>query len=138
MPSVETIRRWRSLGEAVALLVGMVGGGAFLGYWLGTENMRSMVVDARQAHVDEIGRLQESHRTALQAVSGTLRRAAADTAQAADTAAAAAETAQGAAAIAGKAAKAAGVPAAAIERDRKAINSTIQRANERLGREGRP
>ncbi|MCG3782783.1 hypothetical protein [Delftia acidovorans] len=127
------LHKARDLAAGLLLLATLLGSGAGLGYWLGTENMRTLLVEARQAHVDEIGRLQEAHRTALQAVSGTLQRAAADTAQAADTAAAAAETAQGAAAIAGKAAKAAGLPAAAIERDRKAINSTIQRANERIG-----
>lgn len=131
-------RRARDMLSGCLLLATLLGSGAFLGYWLGTENMRSMLVDARQTHIDEIGRLQEAHRTTLQAVSGTLQRAAADTAQAADTAAAAAETAQGAATIAGKAAKAAGVPAATLERDRKAINSTIQRANQRLAGEGGP
>lgn len=132
------LRRARDMVAGCLLLATILGSGAFLGYWQGTESMRSMLVDARKAHVDEIARLQESHRTALQAVSGTLQRAAAETAQAADTAAAAAETAQGAAAIAGKAAKAAGIPAAERERDRKAINTTIQRANQRLAGEGGP
>lgn len=122
-------RHVRDLFKGCLLLATLVGSGAFLGYWLAAEG-------ARQAHLEEIGRLQQAHRTALLAVSGKLQLAAENTAQAADTAAAAAETAQGAAAIADKAAKAAGVPAAAIERDRKAINSTIQRANERITKEG--
>ncbi len=122
-------RHVRDLFKGCLLLATLVGSGAFLGYWLAAEN-------TRQAHLEEIARLQGAHREALFAMSGRLQRAAKDTAQAADTAAVAAETAQGAAAIADKAAKAAGVPAAAIERDRKAINSTIQRANERITGEG--
>lgn len=122
-------RHVRDLFKGCLLLATLVGSGAFLGYWQATET-------TRQAHLEEIGRLQGAHREALLAMSGNLQRAAANTAQAADTAAVAAETAQGAAAIADKAAKAAGVPAAAIERDRKAINSTIQRANERIAGEG--
>lgn len=124
-------RRARELVGGCLLLATLLGSGAFLGYWLAADTLR-------QAHVDEIGRLQESHRIALQAVGGTLQRAAVDTALAAGTAAAAAETAQGAATIAGKAAKAAGVPAAEREHDRKAINSTIKRANQRLAGEGGP
>ena len=96
-------RRVRELLGGCTLLATLLVSGAFLGYWLAADTMR-------QAHVEEIGRLQEAHRTALQAVVGTLQRAAVDTAQAAGTAAAAAETAQGAAAIADKAAKAAGAP----------------------------
>lgn len=129
------LHKVRDLVGGLLLLATLLGSGAGLGYWLGTESMRGLLIEARQAHVEEIGRLQESHRTALQAVSGSLLRAAENTAQAAGTAAAAAETAQGAATIAGKAAKAAGVPAAALEHDRKAINTTINRANEKI-REG--
>lgn len=129
------LHRVRDLAGGMLLLATLLGSGAGLGYWLGTESMRDLLVEARQSHVDEIKRLQDSHRTALQAVSGRLLQAAENTAQAADTAAAAAETAQAAATTAGKAAKAAGVPAAVLEHDRKAINSTISRANERI-REG--
>ena len=124
-------RHVRDLFKGCLLLATLVGSGAFLGYWLAAES-------TRQAHLEEIGRLQGAHREALLAMSGRLQRAAVDTALAAGTAAAAAETAQGAATIAGKAAKAAGVPAAEREHDRKAINSTIKRANQRLAGEGGP
>lgn len=122
-------RHVRDLVKGCLLLATLVGSGAFLGYWLAAEN-------TRQAHIEEIDRLQKSHEAALYAITGRQKHAADTLVQAAGTVAAAAETAQGAAAIADKAAKAAGVPAAAIERDRKAINITIQRANERITGEG--
>lgn len=92
-------RRAREIVGGCVLLATLLGSGAFLGYWLAADTLR-------QAHVDEISRLQEAHRIALQAVAGTLQRAAVDTAQAAGTAAAAAETAQAAATTVGKAASA--------------------------------
>lgn len=122
-------RHVRDLFKGCLLLATLVGSGAFLGYWLAAES-------TRQAHLEEIGRLQQSHQVALDAIAGRQFRAASTLQEAAGTAAAAAETAQGAAVIADKAAKAAGVPASAIERDRKAVNSTIRRANERLAGEG--
>lgn len=121
--------RWVSVMHQAIVLGGLLGGGMSIGYFAGVQT-------TREAALEEIGRLQLNHQTALGLISGRQLRAAHTLEAAADTAAAAAETAQGAAAIADKAAKAAGVPAAAIERDRQAINSTIRRANERLAGEG--
>lgn len=124
------------IAKACLMLLSLVGSGAGLGYWAGTERSRDMLLAERADRLQEIDRLQRSHATALEAVSGRQAMAAGRITEAADTAAAAAEAAQVAAATAGKAAKAAGVPAATIERDRKAINTTIQRANERISGEG--
>jgi hypothetical protein len=126
------------IAKACLMLVTLIGCGFGLGYWVGIERSRDMLLAERYDKVQEIERLNRAHGVALQAVSGRQALAAGRISEAADTAAAAAETAQGAAAIAGKVAKAAGVPAATIERDRKAINSTIQRANQRLAGEGGP
>ncbi|MDT0140835.1 hypothetical protein [Acidovorax sp. PRC11] len=129
------LHRARAVIAGSAMLLGMVGGGAGIGYWAGVERMRGMLAEDRQDHLDEIARLQEANRTALDALSGRVARAADRSLAAADTATTAAETAQAAAATAGKAAKAAGVPAAVPEHERKAINTTIQRANERIRKE---
>ncbi len=126
------LHKARAVIAGSAMLLGMVGGGAGIGYWAGVERMRGMLAEDRQDHLDEIARLQEANRIALGALSGRVAHAADLTAAAADTAATAAETAQAAAATAGKAARAAGVPAAVPEHERKAINNTIQRANERI------
>ncbi|MCS4508880.1 hypothetical protein [Xylophilus ampelinus] len=126
-------RKWREVGEACILLATLLASGAGLGYWAGTERMRGMLIEDRQDHLEELQRLQDANRMALQAISGRLAQAAGSTAEAAGVAATAAETAQVAAQTASKAAKAAGVPAAAIEQDRKAINSAIGKANARIG-----
>jgi len=112
-----------------------VSGAAAIGYGIGTERARVLLVDERQDRLQEIDRLRRTHQRALDIITGRQERTADTLAAAADTAATAAETAQAAATTAGKAAKAAGVPAAALEHDRKAINSTINRANEKI-REG--
>ncbi len=129
----------RDLAGGLLLLATILGSGAGLGYWAGTERTRSMLVDERADRIEEIGRLQRTNQQALDAISGRQARAADTLAAAADTAATAAETAKDAATTAdkaattaGKVAKAAGVPAAALEHDRKAINGTINRANERI------
>lgn len=128
-PSGSRRARWVYILHQAIVLGGLLGGGMSIGYFAGVQT-------TREAAIEELGRLQHNHQTALDLISGRQGRAADKLEAAADTAAAAAETAQGAATIAGKVAKAAGVPAAAIERDRKAINSTIQRANERIAGEG--
>ncbi len=128
--------------KALAILVVLVGGAAGIGYGIGTERARVLLVDERQDRIKEIDRLQRTHQQALDVITGRAARTADTLAAVADTAATAAETAKDAAATAdkaattaGRAAKAAGVPAAALEHDRKAINGTINRANERI-REG--
>lgn len=118
--------------KAMCMLVALVGGGIGIGYGIGTERARGLLIDERQDRLAEIGRLQQAHQTALNVITGRQQRAADTLASAADTAAVAAETAQAAATTAGKAAKAAGVPAAAIEQDRKALNSAIGKANARI------
>lgn len=138
MQNHERVGRYRAIAAAAVMLVGMVGmvgGGAGLGYWAGVERMRGMLAEDREDHLGEIARLQEANRIALQALTGRVAHAADRSAEAADTASAAAETAQAAAATAGKVAKAAGMPAAALEHDRRAINTTINRANARIAGE---
>lgn len=127
-PSGSRRSRWVYITHQAIVLGGLLGGGMSIGYFAGVQT-------TREASSQEIGRLQLNHQAALDAITGRQVRAASRITEAADTAAAAAETAQVAAATAGKAAKAAGVPAAALEQDRKAINSTINRANEKI-REG--
>ncbi|ABM32374.1 hypothetical protein QRO08_15730 [Paracidovorax citrulli] len=131
-PDMDTVR---DTIKALAILIVLVGGGAGIGYGIGTERARVLLVDERQDRLQEIDRLQRTHQRALDIIAGRQERAADTLAAAADTAATAAETAQAAAATAGKAAKAAGVPPAVPEHERKAINATIQRANERLRKE---
>ncbi len=131
-PDMDTVR---DTIKALAILIVLVGGGAGIGYGIGTERARVLLVDERQDRLLEIDRLLRTHQRALDVITGRQERAADTLAAAADTAATAAETAQAAATTAGKAAKAAGVPAAALEHDRKAINTTINRANEKI-REG--
>lgn len=128
-PSGSRRARWVYVMHQAIVLGGLLGGGMSIGYFAGVQT-------TREAANQEVARLQMNHQAALYAISGRQVRAADTLAQAAGTVAAAAETAQGAAAIAGKAAKAAGVPASVLEHDRKALNATIQRANERLAGEG--
>lgn len=108
----------RTVVAGLALMLGMVGGGAGVGYWAGVERMRDMLAEDRRDHLDEIERLQAANRTALQALSGRVALAADRSVEAADTAATAAEAAQAAATTAGKAARAAGVPPPAAEHER--------------------
>lgn len=122
----------RDLAGGLLLLATILGSGAGLGYWAGTERTRSMLIDERADRIEEIGRLQSTYQQSLDALTGRTARAADTAATAAETAMDAAATADKAATTAGKAAKAAGVPAAALEHDRKAINTTITRANERI------
>lgn len=126
------LHKARAVLAGIAMLAGMVGGGAGIGYWAGVERMSGMLAEDRSDHLDEIARLQDANRIALNALSRRVERAADRSVMAADTATTAAEATQAAATTAGKAAKAAGVS----EHECKAINTTIQRANERITREG--
>lgn len=127
-PSGSRRARWVYAMHQAIVLGGLLGGGMSIGYFAGVQT-------TREAANQEVGRLQLNHQAALDAITGRQVRAAYTLEAAAGTAAAAAETAQAAATTAGKAAKAAGVPAAALEHDRKSINTTIQRANGRLAGE---
>lgn len=130
-PDMDTLR---DTVKALVMLAALIGGGVGIGYGIGTERARTVLLQEREDRLAEIERLQGNYRTALDALSGRQARTADTVAAAAETAATAAETAQAAATTAGKAARAAGVPAHAAEHD-KAVNNTIQRANQRI-REG--
>ncbi|WCM88857.1 hypothetical protein [Acidovorax sp. NCPPB 3576] len=131
-PSGSRRARWVYVMHQAIVIGGMLGGGMSVGYFAGVQTTRE---DANA----EIERLQGTHKQALEVIAGRQASTAVKLAAVADTAATAAETAKDAAdtaataaTTAGKAAKAAGVPAAALENDRKAINTTITRANQRI------
>ncbi|NOJ99473.1 hypothetical protein HMI51_42165 [Corallococcus coralloides] len=117
--------------KALLMLAALIGGGVGIGYGIGTERARTVLLQEREDRVAEIARLTDSYRAALDALGGRQTRAAEKIADAAETASTAAETAKAAATTADKAARAAGVPATAADHDR-AVNNTIHSANQRI------
>ncbi|WP_046059696.1 hypothetical protein [Paracidovorax citrulli] len=127
-PDIDTVR---DTLKALVMLAALIGGGVGIGYGIGTERARAVLLQEREDRIAEITRLQDSYRTALDAIGGRQARTADRVADAAETASTAAETAKAAATTANKAARAAGVPATAADHDR-AVNNTIHSANQRI------
>lgn len=134
------MRKVRDIVEACLLLICLVGSGAGIGYWAGTERTRYVLIDERRDRLQEIERMQRTYRDSIGMLTGRVESAANAAGDAAQTAATAADTAQDAATSVAKTAakvssKVTGKPGAEMvtEPENRALSSDINRANARIG-----
>lgn len=131
-------RRWRRVVRdaltGLFVFCGLAGGGASVGYFVG-------VYQARADHLAELERLQQSHKAALEAITGQVREAATTVTEAASTVTdvastvdAAVQRADGAAAAAKSAAQNANKAASRPIVPSATVNQEIREANKRIGK----
>jgi hypothetical protein len=128
------MHKMRDVIEACLLLVCLVGSGAGIGYWAGTERTRYMLVDERKDRLEEIERMQSTYRESIAALTGRLNNAAITVGNAAEAVQSAADTAKTAATTVAKTAARVSARPAPVEvlpdAERRSLNSAIGRGGQ--------
>jgi len=91
IPRVRTPRQWRRNIETAAIVASLFLGGVGTGFVYATRNAEDQISRQRADHLNEIGRLQQSHQIAISSLTNSTVRAADSAAVASEQATAAVE-----------------------------------------------